>query len=75
VKMTMTKPAETIENLKYSIDSRGATGTLTLAWEDHIATYPSPCMRHGSILRITAGGVSAIQLPPADTIACEPFAL
>jgi hypothetical protein len=41
VKMTMTKPAETIENLKYSIDSSGgATGTLTLAWEDHIATVP-----------------------------------
>lgn len=39
--MTMTKPAETIENLKYSITSTGASnGTLTLAWEDHIATVP-----------------------------------
>jgi hypothetical protein len=39
--MTMTKPAETIENLKYSINSTGASaGTLTLAWEDHIATVP-----------------------------------
>jgi len=37
-KMTMTKPAETIENLKYSID--GTAGTLTLAWENHIATVP-----------------------------------
>lgn len=39
--MTMTKPAETIENLKYSITSTGAsTGTLTLAWENHIASVP-----------------------------------
>jgi hypothetical protein len=38
VKMTMTKPAETIENLKYTID--GAGGTITLAWENHIATVP-----------------------------------
>jgi hypothetical protein len=41
VNMTMTKPAETIENLKYSIHSPGGdTGTLTLAWENHIATVP-----------------------------------
>jgi hypothetical protein len=36
VKMTMTKPAETIENLKYSLSN----GTLTLAWENHIASVP-----------------------------------
>jgi hypothetical protein len=41
VNMTMTKPAETIENLKYSIKGTGgSTGTLTLAWENHIAAVP-----------------------------------
>jgi Protein of unknown function (DUF2911) len=40
-KMTMTKPAETIENLKYTIaGTSGSKGTLTLAWENHIATVP-----------------------------------
>ncbi|MGD0894334.1 MAG: DUF2911 domain-containing protein [Terracidiphilus sp.] len=36
VPMTMTKPAETIENLKYSLSG----GKLTLAWENHIASVP-----------------------------------
>ena len=41
VMMTMTKPAETIENLKYSLaGTRGSAGTLTLAWENHIASVP-----------------------------------
>ena len=41
VKMNMTKPAETIENLKYSLTGTGGSaGTLTLAWENHIATVP-----------------------------------
>jgi hypothetical protein len=40
-KMTMTVPAETIENLKYSLaGSGGPMGTLTLAWENHIASVP-----------------------------------
>lgn len=41
VPMTMTKPVETIENLKYSLaGTGGSVGTLTLAWENHIATVP-----------------------------------
>jgi hypothetical protein len=41
VRMIMTRPAEPIENLKYSITGTdGSTGTLTLAWENHIATVP-----------------------------------
>ena len=41
VMMTMTKPAETIENLKYSIRGTGGpAANLTLAWENHIATVP-----------------------------------
>ena len=44
VPMTMTKPAETIENLKYTLagtgGANGSKGTLTLAWENHIATVP-----------------------------------
>jgi len=40
-KMTMTKPAETIENLKYTLaGTGGSAGTLTLAWENHIASVP-----------------------------------
>jgi hypothetical protein len=40
-KMTMTKPAETIENLKYTLaGTGGSAGTLTLAWESHIASVP-----------------------------------
>ncbi|MGA9670658.1 MAG: DUF2911 domain-containing protein [Terracidiphilus sp.] len=40
VQMTMTKPAETIENLKYTITGTGSSGTITLAWENHIGTVP-----------------------------------
>jgi hypothetical protein len=41
VMMTMAKPAETIENLKYSIRGTGGpAANLTLAWENHIATVP-----------------------------------
>jgi hypothetical protein len=41
VPMKMTKPAETIENLKYTLAGTGrSAGTLTLAWENHIATVP-----------------------------------
>jgi len=41
VPMKMTKPAETIENLKYSLaGTHGSHGTLTLAWENHIASLP-----------------------------------
>jgi hypothetical protein len=41
VKMNMSKPAETIENLKYTIaGTGGSAGTLTLAWENHIAAVP-----------------------------------
>jgi hypothetical protein len=37
--MTMSKPAETIEDLKYTIRGTGGqAATLTLAWENHIAT-------------------------------------
>ena len=39
VKMTMTKPAAPIENLKYTItDLGGTTGKLTLEWENHSAS-------------------------------------
>jgi len=39
VKMTMTKPLEMVENLKYTIDNLGGTtGKLTLAWENHEAS-------------------------------------
>jgi hypothetical protein len=41
VKMTMTKPAATIEDLKYSIIGTGGSGaTLSLGWENHIASVP-----------------------------------
>lgn len=40
-KMTMSKPPAIVEDLKYTItDDGGNKGTLTLAWEDHIATVP-----------------------------------
>lgn len=40
-KMTMSKPPSTIENLKYTItDDGGNKGTLTLEWENHIASVP-----------------------------------
>ena len=41
VKMHMTKPEATIEELKYTIESTGAkSGKLTLAWENHVASVP-----------------------------------
>jgi hypothetical protein len=39
VKMTMSKPLTTVENLKYTItDLGGTTGKLTLEWENHSAS-------------------------------------
>jgi len=39
VKMSMSKPLATVENLKYTIaDLGGTTGKLTLAWENHSAS-------------------------------------
>jgi hypothetical protein len=39
VKMTMSKPLATVENLKYTItDLGGTTGKLTLEWENHSAS-------------------------------------
>jgi hypothetical protein len=40
VKMKMSKPPSTIEMLKYTITGSGNTGTIELAWENHIATVP-----------------------------------
>ena len=41
VKMKMTKPAAMVEDLKYSVESTGASsGKLTLAWENHVASVP-----------------------------------
>ena len=41
VKMTMSKPAATVENLKYTLtDAGGNKGKLELAWEDHVASVP-----------------------------------
>jgi hypothetical protein len=41
VKMTMKKPPAPIEDLKYIIaDSGNGKGTITLEWENHIATVP-----------------------------------
>jgi len=39
--MTMSKPPEMVEHLKYTLTSTSNTkGTLTLAWEDHVASVP-----------------------------------
>jgi hypothetical protein len=39
VKMNMSKPPASIEMLKYTISSKGGNkGTITLAWENHIAS-------------------------------------
>jgi hypothetical protein len=39
VKMTMSKPLATVENLKYTLtDLGGTTGKLTLEWENHSAS-------------------------------------
>jgi hypothetical protein len=41
VKLTMTKPAAPIENLKYSVNGTGGSaGILTLGWENYIASVP-----------------------------------
>lgn len=41
VKMTMSKPAAMVENLKYTLaESGGNKGTLTLEWENHSASVP-----------------------------------
>lgn len=41
VKMHMSKPAATIENLVYTIKDNGdGKGTITLGWEDHEASVP-----------------------------------
>jgi hypothetical protein len=41
VNMQMSKPPATIERLKYTIESAGGNkGTLTLEWENHIASVP-----------------------------------
>lgn len=40
-KMTMSKPQSMVEELKYTItDSGGGKGSITLAWEDHVASVP-----------------------------------
>jgi hypothetical protein len=39
VKMTMSKPLATVENLKYAIAALGGTtGKLSLEWENHSAS-------------------------------------
>jgi hypothetical protein len=39
VKMTMSKPPALVENLKYTLtDNGGGKGSLTLAWENHVAS-------------------------------------
>jgi hypothetical protein len=39
--MTMTTPPSTIEDLKYTIaDNGGGKGSITLAWENHVASVP-----------------------------------
>jgi hypothetical protein len=41
VKMHMTKPAEPVEELKYTVESIGAhSGKITLTWENHTASVP-----------------------------------
>jgi len=40
-KLTMSKPPALVEDLKYTITGNGGNkGTLTLAWEDHVASVP-----------------------------------
>jgi hypothetical protein len=39
--MKMSKPDAMVENLNYTITSQGGdTGTITLAWENHVASVP-----------------------------------
>jgi len=41
VKMTMSKPAALVEQLKYTLTDKGAgAGELRLEWENHVATVP-----------------------------------
>jgi hypothetical protein len=40
VKMTMTKPAASIERLKYDLAETGGKVKLTLSWENHVASVP-----------------------------------
>lgn len=41
VPMKMSKPDAMVENLKYTITDQGSgTGTITLAWENHVAAVP-----------------------------------
>jgi Protein of unknown function (DUF2911) len=41
LKMQMSKPAATIERLKYTVSSAGGNkGKLTMEWENHIASVP-----------------------------------
>jgi hypothetical protein len=41
VKMNMTKPPSTVENLKYTLSGQGGDkGKLQLAWEAHVASVP-----------------------------------
>lgn len=40
-KMAMSKPAGMVEDLVWKVnDDRGGTGTISLAWEDHMASVP-----------------------------------
>ena len=40
-KMTMSKPPAMVEDLKYTISGTGGnSGTITLAWENHVASVP-----------------------------------
>jgi hypothetical protein len=38
VKMHMSKPTSLVEDLKYTIETEGNSGHITLAWEDHAAS-------------------------------------
>jgi hypothetical protein len=38
VPMKMTKPADLVENLTYTLEAKGKKGKLTLAWENHSAS-------------------------------------
>jgi hypothetical protein len=38
--MTMAKPPALIEDLKYTLKVDGSKGTLTLAWENVVASVP-----------------------------------
>ena len=39
-KMQMSKPPQMVEDLTWSINGSGNSGTITLAWEDHSASVP-----------------------------------